>query len=80
MKTTITRTWTAARRLALRFQIRSLEITIDGQTEALECIGDRLLLARIQIARHQSRGELAKARAEYNATLPPGQRVTWRMA
>ena len=80
MKTALTRTWTAARRLALRFQIRSLETTIDGQSECLESVRDPLLRQRITIARHEARRELAKVRAAYVATLPPGRRVTWRLA
>ena len=70
----------AARRWALHFQMRSLEIQIDGMTECLDCVGDPLLVGRIQIARSVARRELAKVRANYNATLPPGSRATWRMA
>ncbi len=68
------------RRAILMYQIRSLEITIAGQNECLECIGDKLLQGRIIIARSIARRELAKVRAEYNATLPPGKRVIWSMA
>lgn len=76
MKTIIT----AIRRAILMFQIRSLEITIAGQNECLECIGDKLLQGRIIIARSISRRELAIVRGKYNATLPPGKRVIWSMA
>ena len=80
MKTALSRTWTATARLFWWFQVRSLEITVHGQTEALEMVGDRLLSARIQVARAETRRELARARAEYSARLPVGRRVTWRMA
>ena len=80
MKSAIKSVWTAARRIALWFQIRSLEITIAGQSECLECVGDRLLQARILLARHEARRELAKVRSRYIATLPPGRRVTWELA
>ena len=80
MKTALKTTWTAARRWALHFQMRSLEIQIDGMTECLDCVGDPLLAARIQIARSVARRELARIRARYNETLPPGSRATWRMA
>jgi len=68
------------RRALLAFQMRSLEIQIAGQNECLECVGDKLLQGRIIIARSVARRELARVRAEYNATLPPGRRVTWSMA
>lgn len=80
MKTALKSTWTAATRIALWFQIRSLEITIAGQNECLECVGDRILQARIMLARHETRRELARVRGKYIATLPPGRRVTWEMA
>jgi Lar family restriction alleviation protein len=60
MKTALKTTWTAARRWALHFQMRSLEIQIDGMTECLDCVGDPLLVGRIQIARSVARRELAK--------------------
>lgn len=80
MKTAIKTTWTAARRGWALFQMRAIETQIDGMTECLECIGDPLLAARIQIARSVARRELARVRSEYNALLPAGRRVTWRMA
>lgn len=38
------------RRAGLWFQIRSLEIMIDGQSECLECVRDPYLINRIIIA------------------------------
>lgn len=70
----------AIRRAVLLFQIRSLEITVDGQNQALECVRDQITRQRIEVARMAARRELARLRAKYNATLPPGRRVTWSMA
>ena len=80
MKTALKSASTALRRLFWLYQIRSLEITIHGQSECLDLVVDRLLEARIIAARHHTRCELAKARAEYNALLPVGQRRIWKMA
>ncbi len=70
----------AIRRNFLALKIRALEARIDGCTEALEHIMDPGTQYRIQIARRNSRTDLARLRAAYNATLPPGHRRTWRMA
>ena len=80
MKSALKSASTAAMRLFWLFQIRSLEITIYGQSECLACIGDRLLEGRIIAARSMARRELATARSEYNALLPVGQRRTWTLA
>jgi hypothetical protein len=80
MKTAIKSALTAATRVVLWFQIRSVEITIHGQTECLAMVGDPLLHGRITIARHEARRELARLRGRYIATLPPGRRITWELA
>jgi|GEM_PF-2231327 len=80
MKTALKTALTAATRAVLWFQIRSIEITIHGQGECLACVSDKLLHARITIARHEARRELARLRGKYNATLPPGRRVVWSLA
>ena len=80
MKSAIKSAFTAVRRTWLYFAIRSAEITIAGQNECLACVGDRLLQARILIARSEARRELARLRGLYNATLPPGKSVTWELA
>jgi hypothetical protein len=69
----------AAKRTALLFQIRSLEILIDGQCQALECVTCPMTSSRIILARTIARAELARVRSEYCAALPVGQRRTWRM-
>lgn len=66
-------------RHVLWLQIYAMEILIAGQTECLASIGDPIYCGRIEIARHIARGELARLRSEYNATLPVGQRRTWSM-
>ena len=80
MKSVLKTALTALKRIFWLYQIRSLEITIHGQTTTLDYITDRMLESRIIAARHMAKRELAKARAEYNALLPVGQRRTWRMA
>jgi hypothetical protein len=67
------------KRAILMYQIRSLETTIHGQNICLAVV-DPLMQGQIIIARSMARKELARARSEYNATLPPGKRVIWGMA
>ena len=80
MKTAIKTTWTAFRRMALRFQMRCLLAHIDGCDECLACVRDPLLVMRIKVSRNLSCRELAKVRAAYNATFAPGVRNVWRTA
>lgn len=77
MKTVLTSCWTAARRAALRFQMRSLENHIDCCDECLECVRDPVAALRIRTSRALSCRELARVRAEYNATFQPGVRKVW---
>lgn len=67
-------------RWLIAMQIYAMEILIAGQTECIETVSDPIYLYRIEVARHNARGELARLRAEYNATLPVGQRRTWKLA
>jgi len=80
MKTALKNTLTAARRHWLRFQMNSLTAHIDGCDECLYCVRDPLLAMRIRVSRNISCRELARLRAEYNATLPPGKRAVWGWA
>ena len=80
MKTVIRNTLTAARRMALHFQMRSLESHIDGCDECLECVRDPVVTLRIKVSRNISCRELARVRAAYNATFQPGVRNVWRTA
>lgn len=72
------------RRALLWFAIYSREAQIKGATDTLNWLhdinGDVMLINRIEIARTNSRIELARLRSEYNATLPVGQRRTWSLA
>jgi len=67
-------------RAILAFQIFCLDITIEGQTEALSCLGDPMLKGRIEIARSNARSERASLRAQYSATFPPGHMIRWKAA
>ncbi|MDD2744183.1 MAG: hypothetical protein PHV02_18120 [Rhodocyclaceae bacterium] len=80
LKTALTATLTQARRLGLLFQIRSLEIMIDGQNKALEVVTCPITAFKITLARSNAKRELAITRAEYTATFPAGVRRTWTMA
>ena len=80
MKTIISNTLTAARRMALRFQMRCLLAHIDGCDECLACVRDPVAALLIRNSRALSCRELAKVRAEYNATFAPGVRNVWRTA
>ena len=80
MKTVIRNTLTAARRMALHFQMRSLESHIDGCDECLECVRDPVVTLRIKVSRNISCRELARVRAAYNATFEPGVRRVWDLA
>jgi hypothetical protein len=80
MKTVIRNTLTAARRMALHFQMRSLESHIDGCDECLQCVRDPVVCLQIKLSRNIACRELARLRAEYNATLPPGKRAVWGWA
>ena len=70
----------AIRLAVVKFQIRSLEITLDGQCQALETVRDPITRRRIEAAREDVRRDLTKTRAKYIALLPVGQRTTWNMA
>lgn len=68
------------RRAGLWLAIFAVDVQIDGTTKTMQLVRCPLTLGRMEIARHVARAELARLRAEYNATLPVGQRRTWAMA
>lgn len=74
------RLMTALRRAIALYQVRTLEITLDGQHQALQSIRCRDTRACIEAARRITERELATARAKYIALLPVGERRTWGMA
>lgn len=67
-------------RWLLAMRIYDLEILIVGQTKCIKAAADPSYRNRIEVARHNARGELARLRSEYNATLPVGKRRTWKLA
>jgi len=80
LKAALTAASTTVIRLLAYWQMRGLEIQIDGMDKALACVTCPLTASRIEQARHLARAELARARAEYSATFPPGIRHVWRLA
>ena len=80
MKSALKSALTVAKRCWLLYQIRSLEINADGITECLLTVRDPLLRRRMEISRDANRRELTRLRADYTATLKPGQRVIWGTA
>ena len=74
----------AITRIILWFQLYALEIHSEGQTKILnwpnEINGDPITRGNMDISRSNARTNLARLRSNYNATLPAGQRRTWRMA
>lgn len=80
MKSALISALTALRRAWLIYQIRSLEITLDGIADCLPTVRDPLLRRRMELSRDAARREVTKLRAEYTATLKPGQRVIWSAA
>lgn len=77
MKSALKTALTALRRAWLIYQIRSLEITLDGINECLPSVRDPLLRRRMEISRDANRRELTRLRAEYTGTLQPGRRIVW---
>ena len=61
------------KRAILLYQIRSMEVTIDGHGECLALVDDLSAWGQIIVASIVARRELARLRAEYTATFPPGR-------
>lgn len=80
MKTAIKTTSTAIRRLFLWLAIFAIDVQIEGIKKTMPYIRCPLTLGRMEIAKHVARTERTRLRSEYNATLPPGKRITWSMA
>ena len=68
------------RRAVALFRIRSLEIQLDGQNQAMQCDLDEETRIAISLARVHTRRQLAKERGNYLSMLPVGERRTWRAA
>ena len=80
MKTPSTALVNLLSRAGLWLQIREQETLIDGQGKALDGIACPMTAHRITLARSNARRQLARLRAEYSATFPPGVRFVWTMA
>lgn len=70
----------SARRAFAKFRVRSLEIQLHGQNESLQTVRCEETRLAIFLARRITQRALVKARADYNALLPVGERKTWSEA
>lgn len=68
------------RRWLLWFQMRSLEIVIDGMSECLECVSDPERVNRIIMAQINARNELRSVRRDWMALRGESSRNSWRTA
>ena len=80
MKTALVRALTALKRAWRLYQVRSIEINLQGQLDVLPYVRDADTRDAMAVAIRTQRKALARARAEYQATLPPGQRLVWGVA
>jgi hypothetical protein len=80
MKSALKSASTAMRRWLAFYQMRSLEINLDGAIEILpnvRCTETRL---RMILAIRRMQHDLSKARAHYTSLLPVGERRVWDLA
>lgn len=70
----------AIRRALAIFRIRSLEIQLDGQNQAMQFVTDEDTRFAISLARINTRAALLRERQRYIALLAPGERPIWRAA
>lgn len=71
---------TMLKRLWLSFLIACEEIHLNDLRKARQNVQDARTLISIIAAVFETEKNLAKLRSDYNATLPVGQRKTWRTA
>lgn len=71
---------TAARRAFAWYQMRSIETNLAGMIDTLPLVRDEDTRSAMRLAIAVTCKELCRARAEYNALLPAGQRRTWTLA
>lgn len=62
------------------FVMRSLEIRLQDQREAMFFVKDEKTRILISLSKIYTEQELAKSRANYIALLPPGKRKTFDIA
>lgn len=67
-------------RIAAWVEFRALEMELDERNKALDATYDMALYFELLKSREDTKTRLAKARAKYTATFPPGVRFTWRGA
>jgi hypothetical protein len=80
MKSAIKSAWTAARRAFAWYQVRILETNLAGMIDTLPLVRDEDTSAAMRLSIAITCKELCRARANYNALLPAGQRRTWTLA
>lgn len=80
MKTLLKTAWTALRRAAAAYRMRSIEINLAGAIDTLPHVADPLTRERMKLAIREMSLALCKARADYIALLPAGQRMTFDIA
>lgn len=64
-------------RLIYWFQMRSLEIMLDGRREIMPLVSDTMTKVNMEHTQDMTRRELARVRGRYNATFRPGIRRVW---
>lgn len=65
---------------AAYWQMRSLEISLQDALDTLQFVRDTDTLAGMHLSIKVMRAELSRARAHYQSFLPPGRRMTFRVA
>jgi len=67
-------------RSVAKFQMRSLEISLQGKLDTLPYVTDEAALASMRVTVRQLQKDLAKARSRYQSFLPAGERFVWEVA
>jgi len=67
-------------RSVAKFQMRSLEISLQGKLDTLPYVTDEATLASMRVTIRQLQKDLAKARSRYQSFLPVGDRFVWEVA
>jgi len=80
MKSALKTASTALKRWLALYRRRSIEINLSGAIDTLPLVRDPLTRERMQLAIREMSLALCKARAEYTALLPAGQRIVWDIA
>ncbi len=70
----------AVLRSVAKFQMRSLEISLQGKLDTIPYVTDEATLACMRTSIRQLQIDLAKARSRYQSFLPAGERFIWEVA